>query len=202
MSDWPTVRSAVSGEVSETTIIGPRAIQRLPSLQPTPGARSGSVSDACRVREEIQPAITRPLARPAPAWFLPPQINRWPDATPWTAARAGLRGFQAKSASYAKMWSKSGRKPSGESDLKMPAELPAKHPSSFRRTGADLTTRIKIGVRRADAERRITAGGRGFAERIGLTLPSGRRVNALSMQRMRRFHPRFAESRMGVNRPA
>jgi len=37
ISQWPTVRTVVSGEVPDTTIIGPRAIQLLPNRRSTPG---------------------------------------------------------------------------------------------------------------------------------------------------------------------
>ena len=92
---WPTVRSAVSAEVSETTIIARQELRRSTNQQRVPRAHNEWESGAGRVRAESRPAKVRRLRRPIPAWIRRKHTRQWPGAMPWIAATGALRNLRA-----------------------------------------------------------------------------------------------------------
>jgi hypothetical protein len=78
-----TLSSAVSGEASDTTIIGMPRRRRLAGLPPVLRLRSGWECVVCPTREESQPASFQPLRPPVPRWLPRPQTSLWPNGTPF-----------------------------------------------------------------------------------------------------------------------
>src|SRR5438270_12202839 len=96
MSAAPTLSSPVSGEVSETTIIGRPAIRAYAGLPTAPRRRSEWEFCACPIRGETQLETDPPLSPPAPTWPRPKRTSRWQDEAPSIAARGASRCFRAR----------------------------------------------------------------------------------------------------------